>query len=187
MSANDDVTLPFIKAELDWLAIALASGRPYLGICLGAQLLARVLGAEVARHRQGQREIGYYPLYPTAQGEPYFPAPMQVYHWHSEGFTLPNGATLLARGEVFPHQAFRYGETAIGLQFHPEITTMLIDEWTSRGADQLDLPGAQPCMQQFHRHERHGQRVDRWLDAFLDTWLAIDQVAVAQSPQDRQS
>ena len=72
MSANDDDTLPFLRTELDWITMAVASGRPYLGICLGAQLLARVLGASVTPHSEGQREIGYCALQPTPTGSPLF-------------------------------------------------------------------------------------------------------------------
>jgi len=171
MSANDDNTLPFIRQELDWIAIALASGKPYLGICLGAQLLARALGASVTPHLQGQREIGYYDLRPTGAGHAYIAEPMAVYHWHSEGFTLPDGAVKLAEGGTFPNQAFAYNETAVGLQFHPEITTQLIDEWTTRGVDQLALPGAQPRDVHFHKHSRYADKVEAWLDTFLDIWL----------------
>lgn len=171
MSANDGDTLPFIHAEIDWIAIALASNKPYLGICLGAQLLAKVLGADIAPHPQAQREIGYFDLRPTTAGLTYITEPMKVYHWHSEGFALPSGAIKLAEGDTFSNQAFRYGERVFGLQFHPEITAQLIDEWTTRGADQLTFPGAHPRDMHFHNHQKYGQYVDRWLDAFLDKWL----------------
>jgi GMP synthase (glutamine-hydrolysing) len=121
MSANDDDTLPFIRTELDWIPRVLAAGKPYLGICLGAQLLARVLGGTVAPHPEEYREIGYFPLAPTDVGEAYIPHPMTVYHWHREGFSLPGEAVPLATGETFPNQAFMYQDTAFGLQFHPEI------------------------------------------------------------------
>lgn len=181
MSANDDATLPFIRTELDWLAIALAAGKPYLGICLGAQLLARALGATVSPHPDNLREIGYFPLQPTAAGRPYIPAPMAVYHWHREGFTLPAGAVNLATGDTFPNQAFCYGDTAFGLQFHPEITRPLIEEWTLRGADQLTLPGAQPRDRHLEHHRRHSAQVEQWLDQFLGLWLQRAPWATRQS------
>ncbi|MBF2033880.1 MAG: glutamine amidotransferase [Leptolyngbyaceae cyanobacterium T60_A2020_046] len=172
MSANDDDTLPFIRAELDWLPTVLTADIPYLGICLGAQLLARVLGAQVQPHPTGQREIGYFPLRATVEGRSLFPEKMWVYHWHGEGFDLPPGATHLATGDTFPHQAFRYGDMAYGLQFHPEISQALIEDWTVRGAEQLTLPGAHSRDRHLHDHQRWGRTVDHWLTAFLDRWLA---------------
>ncbi|MGD1904409.1 MAG: glutamine amidotransferase [Leptolyngbyaceae cyanobacterium] len=171
MSANDDSTLPFIHQELQWIPTALAANKPYLGICLGAQLLARVLGAAVAPHPEGFKEIGYYPITPTRQGCDRFPQPMSVYQWHGEGFELPKGAVALATGNNFEHQAYCYGDAAYGLQFHPEITTPLIDEWTTRGADQLTGLGVYSRDQQFKQHQQLGAEVNGWLDRFLDQWL----------------
>ncbi len=171
MSANDDNTLSFIHQELQWIPMALASGKPYLGICLGAQLLARVLGATVAPHPEGLREIGYYPISPTRKGCDRFPHPMQVYQWHGEGFELPTGAIDLAQGQNFTHQAYCYGDTAYGLQFHPEMTPTLIDEWTLRGAEQLTHCGAYPRAQQLAQHQQFGAAINQWLEGFLDQWL----------------
>lgn len=94
MSANDSETLPFIRAELDWIPVALESGKPFLGICLGAQLLARVLGAAIAPHPDGLTEIGYFPIVSKEAGRDYFNEPLNVYHWHSEGFKLPKDGSL---------------------------------------------------------------------------------------------
>ncbi|PSN11893.1 glutamine amidotransferase [filamentous cyanobacterium CCT1] len=172
MSANDD-HLDFIRQELDWIAIALASDKPYLGICLGAQLLARTLGAAVVAHPAGQREIGYYPIVPTAAGRDLLPGPLMVYQWHQEGFTLPTGSQLLATGALFPHQAFRYGQRAYGLQFHPEITATMVNHWTTEGADHLSCPGAQPRAYHISQHRLYGPAVERWLRQFLAGWIGV--------------
>lgn len=172
MSANDDQSLPFIRTELDWIDQVLAANIPYLGICLGAQLLARSLGARVAPEAEGWREIGYYPLRPAAE-QSVFPTLMQVYHWHKEGFELPAGSQLLATGDRFPNQAFCWGERAYGLQFHPEITAALIEHWTTQAADQLTLPGAQAKATQVHQHRLYSQAVENWLRPFLSQWLAL--------------
>ncbi len=170
MSANDD-HMDFIRQELNWIPAVLAAEKPYLGICLGAQLLARALGATVAPHPAGQREIGYYPILPTPLGQGLLPTPLMVYQWHQEGFELPPASHLLATGETFPHQAFRYGRWAYGLQFHPEITATMVNHWTTEGADQLTCPGAQPRPYHLSQHRLYGREVEGWLRRFLAQWV----------------
>jgi GMP synthase (glutamine-hydrolysing) len=171
MSANDDTHLPGLRAELAWIATVLEAGLPFLGICLGAQLLARVLGARVAPHPAGLAEIGYFSIYPTATGAPWFDNPLPVYHWHQEGFDLPGDTILLAQGERFPHQAFRYGSNAFGIQFHPEVTREIMETWLTQAAQRLVLPGAQSAEQQRHNHVRYDAALESWLDRFLAGWL----------------
>ncbi len=170
MSANDE-HLPFIRAELDWLPKVVDSGKPFLGICLGAQLLARTGGGTVRPHHEGWHEIGYYPIKPTTAGQHLFDAPMDVFHWHGEGIDLPKSATLLAVGEKFPTQAFKLGANAYGIQFHPEVTLEQMRLWATRGAHRLVLPGAQPRETMEEGWKRHDPGLARWLDRFLAHWL----------------
>ena len=101
MSANDPDD--YVRREIDWIAVPLREQRPFLGICLGAQMLAMQLGATVAPHPEGRAQIGYYPIRPTPAGLAICPDwPDHVYHWHREGFELPAGAELLAEGGDFP-------------------------------------------------------------------------------------
>lgn len=172
MSANDD--LPFVRAEIDFIAKALEAETPLLGICLGAQMMAKALGAQVSPHQEGACEIGYYPLAATDTGAALLNWPSHVYHWHSEGFELPPGAELLATGEVFPNQAFRYGESAYALQFHPEVTREMMCLWTIRGAHNLTKRGAQPGEAHLAGWSRYDAAVCRWLDGFLDMWLVAE-------------
>src|SRR5271165_3055275 len=118
MSANDPD--PYIKTEIGWMAVPLREEKPLLGICLGAQMLAKHLGGEVRGHHTGQVEAGYEPIAPAQAAEDFGPWPSHVYHWHREGFTLCRDAVKLAEGQVFENQAFRFGKCALGVQFHPE-------------------------------------------------------------------
>ncbi len=170
-SANDGDEKPYIRDEIQWIDDWLNTGKPYLGICLGAQLLAKSLGAKVAPHPQGHSEIGYFPIQPTREGASFMPSAMHVYHWHLEGFELPAGATLLATGETFQNQAFRYGEKAFGIQFHPEITPAIAQRWVDEAGHMLGNPGAQSRSEQIGHAERYDAPLGRWLKAFLNGWL----------------
>ncbi len=175
MSANDSDD--YIRREIDWIAVPLQEQRPFLGICLGAQMLAMQLGASVAPHPEGRAQIGYYPIRPTAAGLAICPDwPDRVYHWHREGFELPPGCDLLAEGSDFPNEAFQY-DNAFGLQFHPDVTTAMMHRWTMHGDARLELPGARPRHHHFADRAVHDVAERAWLKAFLDRWLARIPVA----------
>lgn len=169
-SAND-LHLPGIRSELDWLERhALPAELPLLGICLGAQEIARVLGAKVGPHPEGVAEIGYFPVCPTAQAGGFLDGTTYFYQWHSETFDIPAGAVHLAQSEDFPAQAFRYDERVYGIEFHPEITREMIDRWcaSETGSRKLSLPGAHPHAEHIAGHDRHAGDTGRWLAWFLD-------------------
>ncbi len=172
MSANDGDTMPGIRAELDWIPVVLDSGRPFLGVCLGAQMLSRVLGGRVDFHPDGMAEIGYFEIRPTNHGNGLFgDQPLTVYHWHREGFEVVPDSVLLAEGDMFPNQAFRHGERAYGIQFHPEVTKEIMMRWLVKAAHRLVMPGAQSREKQLAGHPRHDPKIADWLDNFLDHWL----------------
>jgi GMP synthase (glutamine-hydrolysing) len=168
-SAND--TEDFVKREIDWIGVPLRDNKPYLGICLGAQMMARHLGSRVYSHPQGHAEVGYYPIRPTPAGLKVCETwPDHVYQWHREGFELPAGAELLAEGDAFSVQAFRYG-SGYALQFHPEVTHAMMCRWTVRGHARMELPGAKPRAAHFADRAVHDLAARNWLAAFLNRWI----------------
>lgn len=170
MSANDPDD--WIACEIDWISVPLKERKPFLGVCLGAQMLSKQLGGTVGPHAEGLVEIGYYPLIPTEHGRELGPWPPHVYHWHREGLSLPEGAVRLATGETFENQAFRYGERAFGIQFHPEVTRLTMHRWGVVGAHRFVLPNAQDSRAHLEGNLLHDAPVKDWLSRFLDRWLA---------------
>jgi GMP synthase (glutamine-hydrolysing) len=173
MSANDNED--YIRRETDWIKVPLAERAPFLGLCLGGQMMARHLGAAVRPDPDGRVEIGYYAIRPTPAGAELTSAwPNRVHHFHHEGFDLPAGATLLAEGDVFPNQAFSYGDCAYALQFHIELTTAMVGRWTGRIGERAKLPGAQAAGQHLTGRALHDWKTSAFLDTFLELWLAGD-------------
>ena len=173
MSANDDTTMPFIADELAWIETVLAAGVPYLGICLGGQMLARVLGATVKPNDEGWHEIGFHAIAPTECGRPLLGDLTHVYQWHGEGFELPRCCDLLATGVSghFPNQAYRHGEKVYGLQFHPECTRDIIECWMTEASEKLTERGAQQAEEQIAGACAHDARIEAWARGFLADWL----------------
>ncbi|WP_407703807.1 glutamine amidotransferase [Xaviernesmea oryzae] len=166
MSANDQE--PFIREEIDFIGVPLRENKPFLGICLGAQMLVRQLGGLVAPHPHGLTEIGWYPLEATERGRQILPDwPAMVYHFHQEGFDLPIGAERLATASAYPNQAFRYGENAWGIQFHGELTRAMMHRWVVHGADRFSLPGAQFGAQHLEGRFDYDAPLRRFMQDFL--------------------
>ncbi len=171
MSVNDEED--WLKREIDWIAKPLKENKPFLGICLGAQMLARQLGQKVDAHPLGKVEVGYYPIRPTAHGEGLCenPFPTRVYQWHGEGFERPSGALLLAEGEDFEAQAIKVGDKAFGLQFHPDVTYDMICRWTVQAHERMSQPGAQSRQRHIDGWFQHDRAIARWTTEFLRRWL----------------
>lgn len=130
IGAYEESLYPFITAELALIETRLRHGRAVLGICLGAQLMARVLGARVY---PGQKELGWSALRLTEAGRRsplrFIEPPAKVLHWHGDTFDLPPGALHLAATEKTPHQAFGFERHGLGLQFHIEATAPGLERW----------------------------------------------------------
>ena len=132
MNSDQIDTYPNLITEVDIIREAVARDMSVLGICLGAQLLAKALGGAVSRNERP--EIGWYDVDVTEAGrsDPVlstFAPRQEVFQWHEDGITLPPGAVLLAGSDVSPVQAFRFGEHAYGFQFHLEANRPLIERW----------------------------------------------------------
>jgi GMP synthase (glutamine-hydrolysing) len=130
MSANDE--LHAIRREIEYIQDAIRRRKPVLGVCLGAQLIAKALGARV--YPSSEKEIGWAPVrfMDAAQRDPLFhgvSGSEVVFHWHGETFELPGSAELLASSAACRHQAFRLGDRIYGLQFHLEVDPVMITQW----------------------------------------------------------
>ncbi|MBF0571752.1 MAG: type 1 glutamine amidotransferase [Candidatus Omnitrophica bacterium] len=143
MNVDEEKSFPFLKPENDFIQKVLEAEVPYLGICLGVQLLAKAAGTKVVR--SPVKEIGWYKIQLTSDGkkDPLFKGfcPQDpVYQWHGDMFQIPSNGKLLATSEGCPHQALRVGKNAYGLQFHIEVTDKSIKEWCD-AYRATDLPG----------------------------------------------
>jgi GMP synthase (glutamine-hydrolysing) len=147
MNALDDAGHPYLARAAALLAESVRAGRLTLGVCLGAQLLARGLGARV--YSGPAPELGIVPLFvnPLGMADPLLStcAGQSLLQWHYDTFELPDGAELLASSELFPHQAFRVGPRAWGVQFHPECDLAMRADWAARGRDELRAAGVDPA------------------------------------------
>lgn len=123
MSVNDEYIFPWLEPEKKFIREAIETGKPVLGICLGAQLIASSLGSRI--YRNEEKEIGWFPVYGIQKQNTWhfnFPSSIKVFHWHGETYDLPKDSVLLARSEGCKNQAFQFGKSVIGLQFHLETT-----------------------------------------------------------------
>ncbi len=142
MNVEDQSARPHLRTELLAIERMLSQGKPVLGICLGAQLLAHALGAPVKRHHTP--EIGWYPLHATDAGRgDAVLSPLgeraPVFQWHGQHFEIPHSAVQLARSDTCDQQAFRWGDNAYGFQFHLEMDQPLIERWLANPAYRDEL------------------------------------------------
>jgi GMP synthase (glutamine-hydrolysing) len=164
---------PYLRDEIALLARRLARGRPTLGICLGAQLMAAALGAEVMPGTAG-KEIGWSGLtaapVTTNPLAPLFEPGVEVLHWHGDTFGLPQQATLLASTSRYAHQAFSIGDHALALQFHAEVKAARLERWyighaAELGAARIGISGLR------QQARRSGAMLEHSAATLWDSWL----------------
>jgi GMP synthase (glutamine-hydrolysing) len=161
MNCDEVTRYPHLAVEVDAIREAIGQGMPVLGICLGAQLIARALGARVTRNPV--KEIGWYDLTPTAAGRAdplfgHFAGTEKIFQWHGDTFEIPEGAVHLASSPTCTSQAFCYGENVYALQFHLEVDEPMIVRWlhTPVMAREIDCLGPdfhpERILRDTHRH-----------------------------------
>ena len=166
MSINDTGDNPFFAAEKQVIRKMVAQKKPVLGICLGAQMIASAFGEWVFPLEE---ELGWCQVHGCGpDAAPHFPASFTVFHWHYETFNLPQGATLLSYGDTVKNQAFRLG-SAVGVQFHPEVTLPIIAQWVN----DLGTQEKQKIICESTRHlPGNARRCHSLVDAFIGGWSA---------------
>ncbi|HSO42643.1 MAG TPA: glutamine amidotransferase [Rhodospirillales bacterium] len=173
IGAYEEQSYPFLADELRLLESRVAAGRPLLGICLGAQIIARGLGARV--YPGSVKEIGWAPIRLTPEGSRSCLRPLgadvPVLHWHGDTFDLPGGATRLASSAHYENQAFAYGTAVLALQFHLEVEPARLERWfVGHSVEIAATPGIDvPGLRRDSR--RHGPAVQAAAAKVLADWL----------------
>ncbi len=145
MNVDEVDRYPFLKKETDLIRDTLCVGKPVLGICLGAQLMAKALGEKIFPN--GRKEVGWHPIQLTSDAaeDPLFSAfaaSPNVLHWHGDTFRIPAGAVHLAQTAVCASQAFRWKQNSYGLQFHFEVTPEMLTSWCDAPSEQQFIAAA---------------------------------------------
>ncbi len=175
IGAGDERQYPFLADEVRLIERRLAVDRPTLGICLGAQLMARALGARV--YGAGRKEIGWGPLSLSAAGAAsdlslLAPSHASVLHWHGDTFDLPRGALHLASTKVCENQAFRWSVRALALQFHPEVTAAGLERWFIGHTLEIETTPDVSVAQLRDATRRFAPALERRGPEFFRQWLA---------------
>ncbi len=152
MSCYDEAAISWMTPEKAFLKEAIASGKRVLGVCLGSQLLAEVLGGRV--YPGPEKEIGWYPAQGIGPGMELFGAEFTPLHWHGDTFDLPPGAELLASSRAYANQAFRVGKRVLALQFHLEVTPADVRNLLAHCEPPPDHPFVQPTSEILDKPER---------------------------------
>ncbi len=167
---------PWITDELRLVERRIASGKPMLGICFGAQVLSQVLGARV--YTAPTPELGWKPLQLTLEGQASLVRPLgaqhtSMLHWHGDIFDLPRGAVLLASTDEAPHQIYRYGDAVLAFQCHPEVRVSEMDDWLVAYADEVAAATGVSAEQLRSDTRRLGPTLAQQAQAVFGSWLDV--------------
>jgi len=175
MGVYDQADYPFLADEISCIRQRLAAGKPLLGICLGAQMIAAALDARVYPGARGA-EIGWWPLQAAPNAEqptwfvPLLDPALPVFHWHGDTFDLPAGAVHLAKSEKYENQAFTVGDCALALQFHPEVSAAGLESWYVGHACELHHVGISAAGLRAAA-QRNAAALQQACDRFWSLWL----------------
>ncbi|MBX3042274.1 MAG: type 1 glutamine amidotransferase [Candidatus Kapabacteria bacterium] len=177
MSVHDESKYPWLIKEKKSIDRALNDGRKVIGICLGAQLLAEVLGSEVKQSKE--KEVGWLNIkmsdeYKNHQHFDTFPKEFQTFHWHGEEFTLPHNSIRIASSDTCENQIFLYGDIAAGFQCHPEQTEYSISRMLDRAGDYLKPGKYVQTREEIIREIHHAHLNNNLLSDFLDSFLKLE-------------
>jgi len=173
-SANDCSEQDWIRRELHFVEACLEKDTALFGICLGAQVLARVLGAQVKPHRDELKEIGFCRVDPVENADTFLHEPLTVMQWHSEGFDLPTGTRRLATGEHFENQAYQLNDHIVGVQFHPEVNSEVLAIWHERNKTRSSgvLTEEERVIMMADAHQ-YDKQITAWLSQFMSRWTQL--------------
>lgn len=171
--ANSD-NHPCLIDELLFIEDAMAKEVPLIGVCLGSQMIAKVMGARVGYHREDHMAMGFYAISSTADGSTLgLSDGMMVLNGNAQGWEMPRGVTELATAEdanPFKNQAFKSGNT-LALQFHPEVTRKILTQWQTDFSSSFGRPGTQSKAQLDEGFEAHDDALKTWYRGLLNTWF----------------
>jgi GMP synthase-like glutamine amidotransferase len=177
MGVYDDVQFPYLPAEKAFIKQSLDAGKKVLGICLGAQLLANVLGVSVTQNNH--KEIGWFPVQKGQDSHPFFAGfyeqpSLPIFHWHGDTFALPEGALHLFKSEATASQAFIHNNHAIGLQFHLELKKSNMDDMVLHCGNELNNAlYVQSREQLFNGFDLYHHHCKTLLFGLLNRWLGM--------------
>ena len=174
MGAYQTDLFPYLKDEVSYIEKRLQAEKPYLGICLGGQLMAAAMGAEVYPGKAG-KEIGWHEIAVNEEGQKTSLKHLDagktgMMQWHGDTFDLPKEATLLASSDLYKNQAISYGSKALGFQFHPEVTNINIELWLALGQNELQQAGLNVPLLRAQTLD-HLETLDTQRTKFFNEWL----------------